>query len=125
MIDTLLARLWIERRIAWRFLAENPLQGLLIGIAIAVGTAVIIFITSIMHGLQQNTINKTLGSQAHIKLEAARLYNRLPQTLAASRPLLLETPRSQPLRRIDSWQLLVQELDRVEGLTAVSPLVSG
>ena len=125
MIDTLLARLWIERRIAWRFLAENPLQGLLIGIAIAVGTAVIIFITSIMHGRQQNTNNKTLGSQAHNNLEAARLYNRLPQTLAASRPLLLETPRSQPLRRIDSWQLLVQELDRVEGLTAVSPLVSG
>ncbi|NLD15207.1 MAG: ABC transporter permease [Gammaproteobacteria bacterium] len=125
MIDGVLARLWIERRIAWRFLAENPLQGLLIGIAIAVGTAVIIFITTIMNGLQQNTINKTLGSQAHIKLEAARLQNRLPQALADSRPLLLETQRAQPLRRIDSWQMLVSELDRVDGLTAVSPLVSG
>src|SRR5690606_15050439 len=119
------SKLWVERRIAWRFLAENPLQGLLIGIAIAVGTAVIIFITTLMNGLQQNTINKTLGSQAHIKLEASRLYNRLPQLASADGALVLETMRAQPLQRIDSWQALVRELDSIKELTAVSPVVSG
>lgn len=82
----MLARFWIERRIAWRFMAENPQQTLLISIAIAVGTAVIIFITTLMSGLQANTINKTLGSQPHIKLEAARLHNRTP--LAAGQQIL-------------------------------------
>lgn len=125
MIDYLRSKLWVERRIAWRFLAENPLQGLLIGIAIAVGTAVIIFITTIMNGLQQNTINKTLGSQAHVKLEASRLHNRLPQTVAAEGALVLETMRAQPLQRIDSWQVLVEALESLDGLTAVSPVVSG
>lgn len=120
----MLARFWIERRIAWRFMAENPQQTLLISIAIAVGTAVIIFITTLMSGLQANTINKTLGSQPHIKLEAARLHNRTP--LATGQQILqLETMRAQPLQRIDSWQALVNDLDRVDGLVAVSPVVSG
>lgn len=117
--------LWIESRIAWRFLAENPLQGLLIGVAVAVGTAVIIFITTIMNGLQQNTINKTLGSQAHIRLEAARLQNLLPQGINPSQALIDDSLRAQPLRRIDSWQLLLPELDAMPDLIALSPLVSG
>lgn len=120
----MLARFWIERRIAWRFMAENPQQTLLISIAIAVGTAVIIFITTLMNGLQENTINKTLGSQSHIKLEATRLYNRTPQAVS-QQVLQLETMRAQPLQRIDSWQALVVDLDAIPGLTAVSPVVSG
>ena len=115
----MLARFWIERRIAWRFMAENPQQTLLISIAIAVGTAVIIFITTLMNGLQENTINKTLGSQSHIKLEATRLYNRTPQAVS-QQVLQLETMRAQPLQRIDSWQALVVDLDAIPGLTAVS-----
>lgn len=120
----MLARFWIERRIAWRFMVENPLQTLLISIAIAVGTAVIIFITTLMNGLQQNTINKTLGSQPHIKLEATRLYNRTPSA-SGQQVLRLETMRAQPLQRIDSWQGLVTDLDTIAELTAVSPVVSG
>lgn len=120
-----LARLWIESRIAWRFLVENPLQGLLIGVAVAVGTAVIIFITTIMNGLQQNTINKTLGSQAHIRLEAARQQNLLPRAVNPELALVQDSLRAQPLRRIDSWQALIPELDAIAELTAVSPLVSG
>lgn len=121
----MLGRIWIERRIAWRFLAENPLQALLIGIAIAVGTAVIIFITTLMNGLQQNTINKTLGSQAHVKLEASRQYNATPTSGERQHRLVLETMRAQPLQRIDSWQALVQALDGIPELSAVSPIVSG
>lgn len=119
------ARLWIEQRIAWRFMAENPLQTLLISIAIAVGTAVIIFITTLMNGLQQNTINKTLGSQAHVKLESARLYNRVPSLAQGQQRIIYETQRAQPLQRIDSWQAVLQALDEIPSLTAVSPIVSG
>lgn len=119
------SRLWIEQRIAWRFLAENPLQALLIGIAIAVGTAVIIFITTLMNGLQQNTINKTLGSQSHVRLEAGRLFNRQPVATVEQHMLVLETQRAQPLQRIDSWQEQMRSLDQISALVAVSPIVSG
>jgi|SRR5690554_490155 len=119
----MIARFWIERRIAWRFMVENPLQTLLISIAIAVGTAVIIFITTLMSGLQQNTIRKTLGSQPHIRLEATRLYNRTP--VQSQQVLLLETMRAQPLQRIDNWQSLMADLDTISELVAISPVVSG
>lgn len=119
----MIARFWIERRIAWRFMVENPLQTLLISIAIAVGTAVIIFITTLMSGLQQNTIRKTLGSQPHIRLEATRLYNRTP--VQNQQVLLLETMRAQPLQRIDNWQSLMADLDTISELVAISPVVSG
>ncbi len=118
-------RLWIEQRIAWRFLAENPLQAFLIGIAIAVGTAVIIFITTIMNGLQQNTINKTLGSQPHVRLEAGRLHNLQATAGGEQHLLVLETLRAQPLQRIDSWQDQLRTLDALPELVAVSPIVSG
>lgn len=124
-MSLLSARLWIEQRIAWRFMAENPLQTLLISIAIAVGTAVIIFITALMNGLQQNTVNKTLGSQAHIKLESTRLYNHMPALSLDQSRIVLETQRAQPLQRIDSWQAVMQALDAIPSLTAVSPIVSG
>lgn len=119
----MIARFWIERRIAWHFMVENPLQTLLISIAIAVGTAVIIFITTLMSGLQQNTIRKTLGSQPHIRLEATRLYNRTP--VQSQQVLLLETMRAQPLQRIDNWQSLMADLDTISELVAISPVVSG
>lgn len=121
----MLARFWIERRIAWRFMIENPMQTMLICIAIAVGTAVIIFITTLMNGLQKNTINKTLGSQPHIRLEAARMYNRTPAVAPGLQALLLESMRAQPLQRIDSWQALMGDLDAMAVLPAVSPVVSG
>src|SRR5690554_4803097 len=98
---------------------------MLICIAIAVGTAVIIFITTLMNGLQKNTINKTLGSQPHIRLEAARMYNRTPAVAPGQQALLLESMRAQPLQRIDSWQALMGDLDAMAVLPAVSPVVSG
>src|SRR5690606_13783277 len=67
--------LWIEWRIALRFLADNPLQTLLISVAISVGGAVIVFITALMMGLQNNVIERTLGTQAHIRIEATQQHH--------------------------------------------------
>ena len=72
--------LWIEWRIALRFLADNPLQTLLISVAISVGAAVIVFITALMMGLQNNVIERTLGTQAHIRIEATRQHNNFSET---------------------------------------------
>ncbi len=61
--------MWIEWTIAMRLLRQGRIQSTLILIGIGVGVAVIVFITALITGLQRNTIERTLGSQAHVRIE--------------------------------------------------------
>ncbi|WP_205342250.1 ABC transporter permease [Denitrificimonas caeni] len=117
--------LWIEWRIALRFLADNPLQTLLISVAISVGAAVIVFITALMTGLQDNVINRTLGTQAHIRIEATRQHNNFSATADGKYIWALESPRAQRLQTINNWQEVRDVLDQHPALNIVSPLISG
>ena len=121
--------LWIEWRIALRFLADNPLQTLLISVAISVGAAVIVFITALIMGLQSNMIDKTLGTQAHIQIEATRQHNNLSAMAHEKYLWVLENPRAQRLQTINNWQEIRDALDSYGALSGilntVSPLVSG
>lgn len=117
--------LWIEWRIALRFLADNPLQTLLISVAISVGAAVIVFISALIMGLQNNVIDKTLGTQAHIRIEAARLENNFSAIAEHTYLWALESPRAQRLQTINNWQTLRDTLDNYPELSSVSPLISG
>ena len=117
--------LWIEWRIALRFLADNPLQTLLISVAISVGAAVIVFITALMTGLQDNVIDKTLGTQAHIRIEATRQHNNFSATPEGKYVWALESPRAQRLQTINNWQEVRDVLDQYPVLNTVSPLISG
>ena len=53
--------LWTEWTLALRFLFDNRLQTLLISLGIAIGCAVIVFITALITGLQANVVQRTLG----------------------------------------------------------------
>ena len=117
--------LWIEWRIALRFLADNPLQTLLISVAISVGAAVIVFITALMMGLQNNVIERTLGTQAHIRIEATQQHNNFSATPNGTYVWALESPRAQRLQTINNWQEVRDALDHYPGLQTVSPLISG
>ena len=117
--------LWIEWRIALRFLADNPLQTLLISVAISVGAAVIVFITALMMGLQNNVIDRTLGTQAHIRIEATRQHNNFSATPEGKYVWALESPRAQNLQTINNWQEVRDALDQYAVLNTVSPLISG
>ncbi len=116
---------WLEGKIALRFLADNPLQTLLICIGIAVGSAVIVFITALITGLQANVIERTLGSQAHIRLLPPDEYNRHGPLASGTLALTLESPRAQRLRPILNAEELGNVLDAQPLLRAVSPQVSG
>jgi lipoprotein-releasing system permease protein len=117
--------LWVESKIALRFLGDNPLQMLLIITGIGVGAAVIVFITALITGLQANIIDRTLGSQAHIRFEAPEAYNRVPQTPPDTVALISETHRPQRLQSIINWQQVLTVLDQQPELLAVSPMVTG
>lgn len=117
--------LWIESRIAMRFLADNGLQSLLIVTGIAVGAAVIVFITALIGGLQANLIERTLGSQSHIRLLAPDEFNRIAPAPNAALAIVLETRRAQGLQPINNWQEIMAALDTQPEVSAVSPLLSG
>ena len=77
--------MWIEWTIATRFLREGKAQSTLILVGIAVGVAVIVFLTALITGLQGNIVNRTLGTQAHIKVMPTEEANR-PHDDAQSDP---------------------------------------
>ncbi len=117
--------MWIESTIAMRFLREGRTQTTLILVGIAVGVAVIVFVTALISGLQENIIDRTLGTQAHIRIEAPEEVNRLAPLPPGAARLVLETRRAQRLRSINNWQQVMALLDQFPGVTAVSPVVSG
>ncbi len=117
--------MWIEWTIATRFLREGKVQSTLILVGIAVGVAVIVFLTALITGLQGNIISRTLGTQAHIKVQAPDEVNRVLRPAPGSVQLLLESKRAQRLRSINNWQQVRDVLDALAQVTAVSPLISG
>src|SRR5690606_228850 len=117
--------MWIESTIAMRFLRHGRSQSLLILFGIAVGVAVIVFVTALIAGLQDNIIDRTLGTQAHVRVEAPREANRIAPAPAGTLQLVMEDPRPQALRPIDNWLQVRDVLDRLPGVAAVSPVVSG
>ncbi|QFU12878.1 Lipoprotein-releasing system transmembrane protein LolE [Stutzerimonas frequens] len=117
--------LWIEWKIALRFLLDNRMQTLLIVFGIAVGSAVIVFITALITGLQANVIERTLGTQAHIRILPPDEANRTLPVTPDSWSLVLESPRAQRLRSIINWQDIRDVLDQDAQVLAVSPVISG
>jgi len=117
--------LWTEWLIALRFLLDNRMQSLLIIFGIAVGSAVIVFITALITGLQANVIERTLGTQAHIRILPPDELNRVLPADDGSWSLVLESPRAQRLRSIINWQDICDVLDEDRQVLAVSPVISG
>jgi lipoprotein-releasing system permease protein len=124
-LKNLFGRLWIEWKIAVSFLREGRAQSIMITIGVAVGVAVIVFITALIQGLQANIVERTLGTQAHIRLLSPDEVNRIVSPPAGTVQLLQEDKRAQRLRSINNWQQITETLDQLPVLTAVSPVVSG
>ena len=60
-----------------------------------------------------------------MRVEAPREVNRVAPVPEGVLQLVLEDPRPQALRPIDNWLAVRDVLERVPGVTAVSPVVSG
>ncbi len=117
--------MWAEWTIATRFLREGKSQSTLILVGIAVGVAVIVFLTALITGLQDNIIERTLGTQAHIRIVPTEENNRVLPPPEGTTQLVLETRRAQRLRSINNWQQVLGVLDVLEQVTAASPVISG
>lgn len=111
--------------LAIRFLREGRIQSVLILVGIAVGVAVIVFLTALITGLQHNIIDRTLGTQAHVRVESLDEVNRVLPVAAGVVQLIRESRRAQRLRSINNWQQVRDALDVLPDVTAVSPIISG
>ncbi len=118
--------LGFERRVAIRFLREGRMQTLLIIVGVAAGVAVVAYISALISGLQRNTLDKTLGAQAHVTLSAPDDVVLAARAAAAGTTALTQTqPRAQRPRSIANWQALVPILEAMPAVAAVSPMVAG
>jgi lipoprotein-releasing system permease protein len=118
--------LGFELRVALRFLREGRFQSVLIVVGVAAGVAVVAYITALIGGLQRNTLEKTLGAQAHVVLtpiEETVLAARVPAAGEAS--FTDAQARAQRLRTLANWPAVVEVLERRPGVTAVSPMAAG
>ncbi len=113
---------WI---VALRFLREGRMQTAFILGGVAIGVAVIVFMSELLLGLQSNFIRRVLTGQAHIQLlppkEAARVLPAAPGELAAA---TVQAPL-QRVRSIDQWLAVQAELRAMPDVAIVTPVVSG
>ncbi len=112
---------------ALQFLREGRTQSLLISAAIGVGVAVIVFLSALIGGLQDDLIAKTLGTQPHVTLA---LPNEEPRPLwidqvDAPTVLTRSETAAQRGRGITDWKDTVATLEREQTIEAVSPIVTG
>ena len=120
-----LRRQGTEWTIAITFLRDGHAQTAMIMIGIAVGVAVIVFVSALIEGLQSNIIQRTLGTQSHIRLLSPDEVNLVVPVAPGTVQLIQEDKRAQRLRSINNWQGVTATLDSLPILTAVSPVVSG
>ncbi len=118
--------LGFERRVAVRFLREGRMQSVLIIVGVAAGVAVVAYISALISGLQSSTLQKTLGTQAHVTLRALEDVVTPAMAPMPGVELLAQTqPRAQRARSIGNWQALFPLLEALPAVAAVSPMVSG
>lgn len=117
--------MWIESTIALKFMRQGRTQTALILVGISVGVSVIVFITSLIMGLQSNIVERTLGTQSHIKVQPPDEKNKIIPFPEGVLGLTLEDKRAQRLRTIINWLDVRDTLDGLPEIKAVSPVVSG
>jgi lipoprotein-releasing system permease protein len=114
---------WIA---ALRFLREGRMQSLFIVAGVAIGVAVIVFMSALLAGLQSNLFKRVLSSQPHITLERPKQV-ATPQLSASAGETVLSIIQkpAQRIASVDQWQKIRDEMQTRADVVAVSPTVTG
>jgi lipoprotein-releasing system permease protein len=118
-----------EAIVAMRFLREGRLQTIFIVSGVAIGVAVIVFMSALLIGLQANFVRRVLTAQPHIQLLPPKDAARVLGPTAGSRDGVIDDAVVQaPLQRIrsiDQWQSLVAEIAAWPEVVTVAPEAAG
>ncbi len=117
----------IEWFIALRLLRESRAQTALILGGVSVGVAVIVFLSSLIDGLQLSIIERTLGSQPHITVfrpdETAREV--FPRESGGPAWIARVEKPAQRARGLVEWQRLLRRLQVEPGVVATAAVAAG
>lgn len=113
---------WI---LAIRFMREARMQTLLIMSGVALGVSVIVFISALIGGLQDNLFRRTLDFQAQIVILPPKEVSRPLHQAGNGKLATLIQPRAQRLQSVDQWQKVMSQVGNMKGVTVVAPVVSG
>ena len=117
---------WI---VSLRFLREGRLQTLFIITGVAIGVAVIVFMSALLSGLQSNFIRRVLSAQSHIQLllpqQVTRPLRGAPKGSTGAVEGAVVQPPLQQTKSIDQWQAVVAQTRRMPEVNVVSPVASG
>jgi len=116
-----------EIQVALRFLKEGRMQTLLIMVGIAIGIAVLIFLNALIGGLQADLVNSTVGTSPHIVGNSVDKEppGRLADLDRATKVFTRETVSREEDRPLRNWVPVVEQLEKMDRFTAVSPVVDG
>ena len=110
---------------ALRFMRDGLTQTLLIVIGVALGVAVITFMSALLSGLQANLFRRTLNYQAQIVVLPPEDVARTLRAPAGAMSATVVQPRTQRLRSIDQWQKMRDEIAALPQVVAITPVASG
>jgi lipoprotein-releasing system permease protein len=122
-------RLPFEWIVAIRFLREGRLQTLFIIAGVAIGVAVIVFMSALLAGLQANFIQRVLSASAHIELlppkEVARPLRQGAQAAAGEVEAAIVQAPLQRVKSIDQWQAVADQIRTMPQVLVVAPVAAG
>ena len=113
---------WI---VASRFLREGRLQSLFIMVGVAIGVAVIVFMSALMQGLQSNLVKRVLTAQPHIQVLPPKESVRVQHTQDGAVHIDQVQAPLQRLKSIDQWQAVLSLVRAMPEVRVASPAVSG
>ncbi|HSB22280.1 MAG TPA: FtsX-like permease family protein [Burkholderiaceae bacterium] len=113
---------WI---VASRFLREGRLQTSFIVGGVAIGVAVIVFMSALLSGLQANFIRRVLTAQPHIQLLPTKEVVRPLRGGDGEHQAALLQPPLQRLKSIDQWQAVMAQIRTMPQVLVVSPAAGG
>jgi len=115
---------WI---VALRFLREGRMQTAFIVVGVAIGVAVIVFMSALLAGLQANFIRRVLTAQAHIQLLPPKEVTRTLRQVEG--PAVAEAATVQPplqrMKSIDQWQAVASQIRAMPEVLVVAPVAAG
>jgi lipoprotein-releasing system permease protein len=93
---------------------------------VAIGVAVIVFMSALLAGLQANFIRRVLSAQAHIQLLPPKQVARpLRGGVRGEVEGAIVQPPLQRVRSIDQWQAIAEQIRAMPGVKVVSPEAGG
>jgi lipoprotein-releasing system permease protein len=112
--------------IAFKYLLDEKRQTLFIMSACAIGVAVMVFLYGLISGLQRSLVDRTLGSQAHIILNANKEKPRPLAEAAGDTAVMARVERGfdRP-QMISDWPRRIEAVASSSGIVAVAPRLTG